>query len=133
VFQQGPNDKGPVDLAERLITSGGSQAQLERAFRQFSAQKDPESMDASYRLAQTLSKYDPRYRSRLGEYFDPLSTDPVPDYIAKNAYTAYQHYNDAEQAGFADAAIKLEALVDWSKTPAAAGQPGVDELKAAVK
>jgi outer membrane biosynthesis protein TonB len=129
----GPNDKGPVDLAERLITSGGSQAQLERAFRQFSAQSDPESIDAAYRLVQTLSKYDPRYRSRLGEYFDPLSKDPVPSYIAKNAYTAYKHYSAARDARFADADIKLEALVDWSKTPAAKGQPGVDELKAAVK
>jgi hypothetical protein len=66
----------------------------------------------------------------LGEYFDPLSKNSVPDYISKNAMTAYLHYTDAEKQGFQDAKEKRDALMSWSKSPEAKGAPGASEVAA---
>ncbi|MDR2353478.1 MAG: hypothetical protein LBF22_10050 [Deltaproteobacteria bacterium] len=123
-----PKDQTAVDTAERLINQGGSQAQMEKAYEEFKLNNDPDSLDASYRLVQTLSKYSPKYKAILGEYFDPLSNDKVPSYITKNAMTAYQYYDDAEKQGYGDAKERRMALLDWSKSPEASGKAGVSEL-----
>jgi hypothetical protein len=128
----GPRALGPVEEAEALITRGSSQAQLVRAYERFRAQDDPESVDASYRLARTLSKYDAGYRAVVGEYYDPLSDAPVPGYISKNALTAYQHYDEAYKAGHAGAKDRMDSLLEWARGPGA-GQPGADELLGAAR
>jgi hypothetical protein len=126
----GPSAPTAVDRAERLINSGGSQAQMEQAYDEFKAKSDEDSLDAGYRLVQTLSKYNPKYRSLLGEYFDPLSKSAVPGYITKNAMTAYLHYTDAEKQGFQEAKAKRDSLISWSKSPEAQGVPGASEVAA---
>ncbi|MDR2340699.1 MAG: hypothetical protein LBF40_11330 [Deltaproteobacteria bacterium] len=134
--EPGPVERPPepgaptaVERAEALITGGGSQRQLEDAYQEYSPKKDEDSVDATYRLVQALSKYDAKFKAKLGEYYDPLSQSPVPGYVTKNALTAYQNYQDAEKLGFQGAKEQKDTLVAWSRSPEAEGQPGIGELR----
>jgi hypothetical protein len=120
-----------VETAEKLITSGGSMEQLIKAWEEYSRGSTEDSVDASYRLVQTLSKYLPEFKVRLGEYFDPLAQGQAPAYIKKNAWTAYQHYQEADKQGFPRAKTLMDALKAWSASSAAAGQPGQAQVSSA--
>jgi hypothetical protein len=94
---------------------------------------DPESLLNVFYLVRELAKDFVPYRIRLGEFYDPLDTRPIPQNIYKDAFLAWQEYTKAERiaTGTAkkNAQDKMDALRSWAQSAAADGKPGVNTLR----
>ncbi|MDR2366987.1 MAG: hypothetical protein LBF58_02580, partial [Deltaproteobacteria bacterium] len=91
-------------------------------------ENNPGSEDDVFLLVRVLSKRDPKYKIRLGAFFDPTDGRGKGEVIPNVKY-AYDEYNDS---GLPEAKELIARLVTWSKTAEAANADGLEEFKAAI-
>jgi hypothetical protein len=91
-------------------------------------ENSPGSEDDVFLLVRVLSKREPKYKLRLGAFFDPTDTREKGS-VTPNVKYAYDEYLDS---GLPESKAQIDRLVEWSKKPEANGAEGLAEFKAAV-
>jgi hypothetical protein len=86
------------------------------------------SEDEVFMLARSLSKRTPKYKVRLGAFFDPTDHRGKGS-VVPNIKFAYDEYKDS---GAIDSQGHIDRLIAWSKTAEAEGVEGLDEFNAAI-
>jgi hypothetical protein len=110
-----------------LLQLGGHLEELSTEIANLEGSCESVSLDSHFKAVRELAKYNPGFRQRLAEFYDPSDLKPTP--VRKDALLAYVDYREAYFQGQSSARAGMERIERWASGPESSGDPAAAEIK----